>query len=373
MNQKKTLILAAAALLVLAAGVFLSLRHSGEQASLGGTEVFADLEKSLGEITEIRLSKGDGSRATLRKADGGWQVAERQYPANGTRVRELALGLANLRVVERKTQDPANYPKLGVEATDTPTATGTLVEVVAGKKTWSLIVGKGAGGRGVYARKPAEAVSFLAAPLVAADPDQKRWIDRLIVDLPGSNVHEISVQIGRQPAYLLRRPQRDATELTLTPVPKGRKAASGVVLGGQAEALSGFNFDDLRTLPDDPAPAATDTATYRLFDGQVFEFKGRRDGDKAYITVNAHRDAALAAKFAPSPASAVPAAPAKPDSANPESTSPAPASAVPAPPAPPDQSVERLSARAKGLEFEIPVYKYEAIFKPHEQLLEPKQ
>jgi hypothetical protein len=34
--------------------------------------------------------------------------------------------------------------------------------------------------------------------------------------------------------------------------------------------------------------------------------------------------------------------------------------------------VERLTARGKGVEFEIPLYKYESLFKPQEDLLEPK-
>ena len=81
------------------------------------------------------------------------------------RVRELAMSLANLKVVERKTSDPANYAKLGVEAPDTPTAASTLVEVVAGKKTWSLIVGKGA---------------RAAAPSTCANPPRRRvcWRSR---------------------------------------------------------------------------------------------------------------------------------------------------------------------------------------------------
>jgi hypothetical protein len=363
MNQKKTLLLAAAAVLLLVAGVFLSLRRSSEQASLGGTEVFPDLEKSLGEVSEIRLGKGDGSRVTLRKEAQGWTVVERQYPADGNRVRELALGLANLRVVELKTQDPANYSKLGVEATDSPTATGTLVEVVAGKHTWSLIVGKSADNRALYVRKPAEAVSLLASPFVAVDPDQKRWIDRLIVDLPGASVHDISVKTGKGPAYLLRRAQRGDTDLALTPVPRGRQPVSAMALGSQAEALSAFNFDDVRALPD-PAPAFTDTATYRTFDGQVLEFRGRREGDKALITVAARRDAALAAQFAP------PAAPTATEAVT-KGGSPVPA-ASPADPAPSERAVERLGARANGVEYEIPVYKYEAIFKPHAELLEKK-
>jgi hypothetical protein len=359
MNRKKSLILVAVTVLVLAAGVMLSLHRSGSRADLGGTEIFADLEKSLARVDEIRLSKGDGSRTTLRKAESGWTVIEREFPADGARVRELALALANLRVVERKTAEPANYPKLGVEATDSPAATGTLVEVSGGGKTWSLIVGKNAGNRSLYVRKPDEATSLLASPFLSVDPDQKRWIDRLVTDIPGASVHEISVKRGKEPDYLLRRAERGA-DLALTPVPKGREPASSMSLGSQAEALASFNFDDVRQVTQ-PAPAMPDTATYRLFDGQVLEFRGRRDGDKAFISVSARRDPALAEQFTPAPESATEAV------AKGESPVAAAAEPVPA-----DRTVERLTARAEGVEFEIPVYKYEAIFKPYEDLLEPR-
>jgi hypothetical protein len=186
MNRKHFGALAGAAAALLAAGVWISMHRSNQLAELGGASVFSDLKPALGEIQEIRLSKGDGSRTTLRKNADGWTVVERQYPADLARVRELALALANLKIVERKTRDPANYAKLGVETPDNPAATSTLVEVVAGKNNWSLIVGKGAGASAVYVRKPAEADSLLVEPLVAPDPDQKRWIDRLIADLPGS-------------------------------------------------------------------------------------------------------------------------------------------------------------------------------------------
>jgi hypothetical protein len=54
---------------------------------------------------------------------------------------------------------------------------------------------------------------------------------------------------------------------------------------------------------------------------------------------------------------------------------PAPAAGEPpvvSPPKAEDQTAERLAARAKGIEYEIPVYKYEALFKPQEQLLEAR-
>jgi hypothetical protein len=277
-KQKNFLILAAAAVVLLGAGIWLSAHRSG-QGNLGGGAVFPDLKAALGEVDEIRLSKGDGSRTTLRKGNDGWTVVERGYPADGSRVRELVMSLVALKVVEQKTSDPANYAKLGVESPDTPTAASTLLEVVAGKKTWSLIVGKGAEGRALYVRKPGDAVSALAEPNVSADPDQKRWVDRVIVDLPGTNVHDISVTPATGPAYLLTRAARGDTNLALSPVPKGRTAVSDLSIDAQGDALVAFNFDDVRALPA-TAPAATDHATYRTFDGEVLELSGRRDGRK---------------------------------------------------------------------------------------------
>ena len=351
MNQQKFSILAGAAVVVLAAGVWISLHRSSQQSETPRGPVFADLAASLGDITEIRFSKGDGSRTTLRKSGDAWTIVERQYPADSARVREIALGLANLKIVESKTRDPANYAKIGVEPADKPAAASTLVEVVAGPKTWSLLVGKGADGRAVYVRKPTEAASGLAEPFIAVDPDQKRWIDRLLTDLPAASVHDIAVKPANAAPYLLARATRGA-EFVLTPVPKGRVAATAMSLGSQADALAGFHFDDVRALPS-PAIAPSDVATYRTFDGQVIVFSGHREADKALITVNVSRDAALAAQF--------------PD-AKPAPAAPAPAAATQ--PKPADQTVEKLAARVNGVEYEIPAYKYEAIFKKPEDLLE---
>jgi hypothetical protein len=355
MTKRNLQVLGVAAVVLLGAGIWLSIHRDQSQANLGGGLVFSDLRAALGDIGEIRLSRGDGSKTTLKKTASGWTVVERNFPADSQRVRELALNLASLKVIETKTSDPANYPKLGVEAPDKPTATSTLVEVVAGQKTWELLVGKGAEGRSIYIRKPKEAASALAEPALGADPDQKRWVDRLLTDLPGAEVHEIEVKAGTGPGYLLTRAQRGDTGLALSPVPKGRTPVNSMSLDGQAEALTAFNFDDLRALPS-PAPAATDHATYRTFDGQVIEFGGHREGDKGYVTVAAHRDAALAAKF-----------PAPPEQA---ATGGKPAVAKPAAAKPSEHTAERLAARTSGLEFEIPLYKYESMFKPLEDLLE---
>ncbi len=80
MNQKKFMIVAGAAVLLLGAGVWLSLHRSSLQTDRGGGSVFADLKPALGEVEEIRLSRGDGSRTTLHRNADGWTVVERQVP-----------------------------------------------------------------------------------------------------------------------------------------------------------------------------------------------------------------------------------------------------------------------------------------------------
>ena len=362
-NQKFT-ILAVVAAAVLGAGIWLGAHRASQQSVGGEGALLGDLKAKLGDVTEIRLSRGDGSKVTLRRGDGGWSVAERNFPADAQRVRELALNLASLEVLERKTSDPANYAKLGVEATESPTASGTLVDVVAGEKTWSLIVGKPAEGRAVYIREPKSAASALAQPLLTVDPDAKRWIDRQLTDIASAEVRDIAVTPTKGAAYTLTRANRGDDDLTLSPVPKGRAPASGFSLNGQAEALTAFNFDDVHALPS-PAPTTTDRAVYRTFDGQVIEFNGRRAADKAIVTVSVRREP-VAPDVAATPA-ATPATAAAPD-AKPQAAKPEPKVEEAKPSA---KTVERLSARAQGVEFEIPAYKYDSIFKPQEDLLEP--
>ncbi len=73
------------------------------------------LKAQLNEVTEVRVSRGDGSKTTLKKQPSGWIVAERDYAADSGKVRKLLIDLSSLETVEIKTSDPAKYSQLGVE------------------------------------------------------------------------------------------------------------------------------------------------------------------------------------------------------------------------------------------------------------------
>ena len=66
MKQKNLLILAAVAVVLLGAGIWLSA-HRGQQGTLGGGAVFPDLKPALGEVSEIELAELAEQRVLVRE------------------------------------------------------------------------------------------------------------------------------------------------------------------------------------------------------------------------------------------------------------------------------------------------------------------
>ena len=115
--QKKGLILLAAATLVLVVlAIFvLATGDRGVTRATPGERALPDLAAKLGDIASIGLSRSAFAVTFIREGDG-WFVAERgNYPANVSKVRQIALAMADLTLVEPKTQKADFYPRLETE------------------------------------------------------------------------------------------------------------------------------------------------------------------------------------------------------------------------------------------------------------------
>ena len=222
MSGRRLLWLAVGAIVVAGLAAFLA-RSPRSDTERVGRKVFEGLESNLNEVTEVRLSRGDGDRVTLRKGANDWRVAERDYPADAGRIRKLLLDLAALEVQEEKTRTAANYPQLGVEDVVKPEATGTLLEMISPKQSYTLIVGKPAGTKATYVRVAKAGPSLQAKPQVNVDADPKRWIDRTLIDLPRERVRDVSVQTPGAAPYSVSRTTKEQTDFAVQGVPKGRE------------------------------------------------------------------------------------------------------------------------------------------------------
>jgi len=344
MSARRVVVLLVAGLLVVAFAVWLSSKRHLERSTLAGDVVLQGLENALNTVTEVRLSKGDGTAATLKRGAEGWNVAQRDYPADSGKVRKLLLDLAALNVVEEKTRTPANYPLLGVEDVNSPQATGTRVDAVTPGKTWSLIVGKSSSGKSGYVRVVGAEQSLLATPLVSVDADPRHWLDHTLLDISQERIQEIAVKPAQGPAYTAHRDKKDQSDFGVAEVPKGRELSSPAAADPIAGSLAGMTLDDVRRAADaatTPAPAAKPAAvaptsataavahaTFRTFDGLELEVTGHKEGDKSLVTLTARSTAKET-----------------------------------------EAEAQSLAARLKGWEFELPGYKYDGMFRPLEDLL----
>jgi Domain of unknown function (DUF4340) len=328
MNARRVAWLLVAGLVVIGFAIWVSsLRHL-ERATLAGDLVLPGLEHGVNTVTEVRLHKADDTHATLQKGASGWIVVERGWPAEVSRVRKLLLVLGALNVVEEKTRLSANYPALGVEDLSTPKASGTQIEVISPARTWALIIGKASGAKSGYVRVANAPQSFLAAPLLSVEADPKSWLVSALLDLPAERVREVEQRPAEGAAFTATKQKTDDTHFTVTPVPKGRELSGPGAADTLAVALSGLTLEDVaKAAASDPkAPRAF----FRTFDGLEIEVGGRKDGSRAFVSLSA-RATAPAAK----------------------------------------EEAQHLQSRLAGWEFEIPDYKYAAIFTPLTELLKP--
>jgi len=330
MTPRRVALLLGCGLALIAFAIWLSSRRHLEHATLAGDLVLPGLEQSVNTVSEVELRRGDGTHTSLKKASVGWVVGERDWAAEPGKVRKLLLDLGALNVVEEKTRLPANYPQLGVEDVSTPTAIGTQIDVVTPSRTFALIVGKTSSGKSGYVRVAGAAPSLLAAPLLTPDADPKSWLERALVDLPVTRIRQVDEKPADGAAFSATRDKKELPDFTVAPTPKGRLLTSAGAADSIAASLGALTLDDVQKAagPADGKPAR---AVFRTFDGLELEVTGRKDGTRALIT--------LAARAASKDAEA---------------------------------EADALNTRLGGWAFEIPEYKYGAIFRTLEDLLQPK-
>jgi hypothetical protein len=333
MTARRVAILLVAGVLAIALAIWLSSKRHLERATLAGETVLTGLDKTtLNSISEVRLSKGDGTKTTLKKGATDWTVAERGYPADSGKVRKLLLDLAAMNVVEEKTRTPENYAALGVEDTTSNKAAGTRVDAVTPTKTFSLIVGKSSGAKSGYVRVANSPQSLLAAPLITVDADPRRWLDHTLIDIPQDRIKEVSVKPAQGPGYTATRASKDQADFAVAEVPKGRELSSPAAADPISGSLGAVSLDDVRHAPTAPAagspPVALSHAIFRTFDGLEIDVAGHKDGNSTFVSFT-------------------------PRSTAKESQTEA----------------QTLASRLEGWEFEVPSYKYDGMFRPLEDLL----
>ncbi len=353
MNARRLAPLALAALLVAAAAVWVSSRNRPERPSGSSSPLLASLAESIDAVGEVRLARGDGTVTTLQRRDNTWFVAQRSYPADVGRLKSLLINLSALHAVEEKTRDPSRYAQLEVDDATGPQSHSTRIDITAGQRTWSLLLGKDAGPRGSFVRIPGEAAALLAQPLIQTDAQPTRWLKTDVLDLAADRVQQVAVHPSDGPAYSIARDQPGALDLTLHGVPPGRKPANATV-DAIAASLARLNAQDVKESAAAP-PEHPSRASFRTFDGLVLDLDGYRDADTAWIRISASVDPDTVRRTQTKGAE----------------TKGTETKATEAKQTDPASEAAAINARVGGHDFQIATYQYDAIYRQLKDLLAP--
>jgi hypothetical protein len=174
-----------------------------EQTAIsGGGLMFPGLAAKLHDAAKLEITHQGRQTVIEKRADGGWGVASlHDYPIQDVKLRGVLTGLTELRLLEPRTGNPAEFGRLGVDDPNGAAASGDLVRLVdaGGQPIVAVIVGhrrvrsQGHVPDEVYVRRPDETQSWLAEGTLQADADAQAWLDRDILNIGQDKIASVVV------------------------------------------------------------------------------------------------------------------------------------------------------------------------------------
>jgi Domain of unknown function (DUF4340) len=292
-KRSLTLLVAAAAVLVAVAIAALATGGSGVSRAKSDQTAFPGLGDKLNQVASVAVERAGLNLTFVRDGDR-WLVAQKgDYPAAAGKVRRIVLAMADMTLVEAKTQKPDLYPRLEVEDPGKGKSTLVTLEDKSGAPLARLIVGKrrfdrlGAGNDGVYVRKPGDLQSWLARGALDFSDDMSNWLDRRVIDIPDNRVAKVSLTQTDGTNLVLSR-AAPGTKFAVTGAPANAKYKSDTALGEPAMALETLDLDDVQPAAKLPIPdKGVTAASYTTFDGLTVGLKLFQHDDKDWIALTA--------------------------------------------------------------------------------------
>ncbi|WP_043339727.1 DUF4340 domain-containing protein [Belnapia moabensis] len=290
MQRRTLLLLGGGAIVTVGAALLLTPQVLQEEvAPPAASLAFPGLAPRLAEAARIEIRKQESVLTLLRQGEA-WVLPEKgNYPVRPERVRELLVGLTELRLVEPRTADPGQHDRLGVEDPARPGSTGLLLRVLAagGQPIAELVIGRrrvrtqGNVPESAYVRRPAESQAWLAEGRLPADADAQLWLDRDIANIAADRIRRVTIRRAGEPELVLARGDEAEAKLRLEQ-PIDPRPLDDVSLDEVGRSFEFLTFLDVKPTAESPGTALGETR-FDLIDGLAVTVAPRHDGETVWI------------------------------------------------------------------------------------------
>jgi Domain of unknown function (DUF4340) len=279
MQNRGFLTLLCATLIVVGAAVIVLV--SGDRAASTappGERALPGLAAKLGELAWVRLSHG-ATKIDFAAIGGRWAVVEKgNYPAAPGKLRQMLLGLADLTLIEPKTERPELFVRLDLDDPANGKSTEIRLNDRTGQTIAELIVGRrrtdrlGTGNDAVYVRKPGADRAWLARGSLDVSGEPVDWLDRRILDIPAARI--ASVKFTSDGSTLVLSRAQPADRFAVADAPADAKFKGPAALAEPAGALTALDLADVKPAADQPVPGSgVATASFVTFDGLTLDLR----------------------------------------------------------------------------------------------------
>ena len=375
--------LAVIAAVLIAVTVFVSQRNKPTPPQTG-QPVFPELKATINTVSEMRVSTQSGT-ITVHKDEEAWRVKEKHnYPADLGKMREILIGLAELKILEPKTRKPELYEKLGLQDVEAEgsLSTGVTLKDAAGNTVAAAIIGndrpaKGKSGyKEMFIRKPGDSQTWLVEGRLTVEKNPGKWLDKELVQIETKRVRRLSVTHPDGTRLVVEKTKPADLDYQVVDLPEGLEIQSQFTVNNVVSTVTSLSLDDVKPRserPFDDHPVAT--AVFETFDGLEGTVELLQKDEKNYVKLSATFNAGLIWKPEPEEDSETEqqadgqvgedpdqTAQDKADAAKPEQPEIKPEAEVKA-------EIEALNKRLADWVYVIPKFRADAILKKPQDLL----
>jgi hypothetical protein len=294
MKRTSLLVLALITAVVVLAAIIARAGRRSDPVDSAAETLYPTLSERVNDVYAIAVTSADEAFTIARHGEDWGLENKGGYPVKFEMVKEMLLGLAELRIVESKTSNPEYHDRLGLAR---PDADGeddqsTLITLRdgQGQPIASLIVGNRAesSGRSLrqYVRRADEAQTWLVEGSLNVNRTALNWIDRELLRLPRTRVQSVSISHADGESVHIAREDEDQRTFTVSDVPDGHELQRENIADSIAGAVGYLRIEDVAPAGEiDFAGGQVTVAEFRSFDGLLLTIELLTGEDGTWISL----------------------------------------------------------------------------------------
>ncbi len=296
MNRRNLLLLGGAAVAAVGGALLLTPQTPTAPQPSETALAFPGLAQRLANATTIEVRRNDAT-LVVRKAGEAWVLPSKaDHPVRPEKVRELLVGLTELRLAEPRTANPEMLERLGLNDPAQPGSTASHLRVLdsQGGVIAELVIGRrrvrvqGNVPESVYVRRANENQAWLGEGRLPLDGDPNLWIDRDLANIARERVLSLTVtRAGEAP--LVVRKDRDADGKLAVVNPAEAGEMDEISLDEIARAFEFLTFLDVRRAAEIPGERVG-TGAFELTDNLRITATVNKDGETIWVMLSAEGD-----------------------------------------------------------------------------------